>query len=112
MTVRFFWTNCLLYDFFLRGGGEVCVFLSKKEISPVWSILTCSRIGCIQSEVACNYMCLCLCNTNYTAVHSHKHRITLLINFFNFKYNLDEPSSRPEYVNEVRIFRPLSNIEP
>jgi len=34
-------------------------FLLKDEIPSVWSLLTCRRIGCIQSEVVCNHICLC-----------------------------------------------------
>ena len=56
MTMKFFLTNNLLYDFLLRGGGEVS--LERQNIF-LTSLLTCCRTGCIQSEAVCSHMCLC-----------------------------------------------------
>ena len=52
-----FLKNCLLHGFLLEVVEK---FLLKDEISSVWSLLTCCRIGYFQSEVVCNHMCLCI----------------------------------------------------
>ena len=76
MVVKIFLATYLLYDFLLRYGVEV--FLD--EVSSVWSILACCRIGGIQSEVVCSYMCLCidvLCEEKSRRLYSY--RISLFL---------------------------------
>jgi len=53
MRVKFFLTNYLLYDFLLRGGGEVPLERRNIFLTP---LSTCCRIGCIQSEVVCSHI--------------------------------------------------------
>ena len=40
----------------LKYGGEV---LLERHVSPVLSVLACSRISGIRTEVICSHMCLC-----------------------------------------------------
>ena len=56
MRVKFFLTNYPLYDFLLRGGGEVSLERRNIFLTP---LSNCCRIGCIQSEVVCSHISLC-----------------------------------------------------